>query len=52
MANNIGEKIRSMRKAAAMSQQKLGDEIGVSYQQIQKYEKGASSLSVPPAHSD
>lgn len=47
MANNIGEKIRKMRKAAGMSQQMLGNKIGVSYQQIQKYEKGASSLSVP-----
>ena len=47
MATLIGEKIRNMRKAAAMSQQRLGDKIGVSYQQIQKYEKGASNLSVP-----
>ena len=29
-----------------MSQMKLADLVGVSYQQIQKYEKGASSISV------
>jgi transcriptional regulator with XRE-family HTH domain len=36
-----------MRKAAGMSQMRLADKIGVSYQQVQKYEKGASKLSVP-----
>jgi transcriptional regulator with XRE-family HTH domain len=36
-----------MRKAAGMSQMKLAEKIGVSYQQVQKYEKGASKLSVP-----
>jgi transcriptional regulator with XRE-family HTH domain len=36
-----------MRKSAGMSQMRLADKIGVSYQQVQKYEKGASKLSVP-----
>ena len=43
----IGSLIREMRKAAGMSQMRLADKIGVSYQQVQKYEKGASKLSVP-----
>lgn len=30
-----------------MSQMRLADKIGVSYQQVQKYEKGTSKLSVP-----
>lgn len=47
MALNIGSLIREMRKAAGMSQMKLADKLGVSYQQVQKYEKGASKLSVP-----
>lgn len=47
MAHDIGSLIREMRKAAGMSQMRLADKIGVSYQQIQKYEKGASKLSVP-----
>ncbi len=42
----IGVLIRDMRKAAGMSQMKLAEKIGVSYQQIQKYEKGASQLNV------
>ena len=47
MAKDIGSMIRELRKAAAMSQSRLADKIGVSYQQVQKYEKGASNLSVP-----
>ena len=47
MAKDIGSMIRELRKAAAMSQSMLADKIGVSYQQVQKYEKGASKLSVP-----
>lgn len=47
MAHDIGSLIREMRKAAGMSQMRLADKIGVSYQMIQKYEKGTSKLSVP-----
>lgn len=47
MNNKIGSLIREMRKSAGMSQMRLADKIGVSYQQVQKYEKGASKLSVP-----
>ena len=42
----IGSLIRDMRKAAGMSQMRLAEKIGVSYQQIQKYEKGASQLNI------
>lgn len=42
----IGEKIRELRKEQGISQMKLADMVGVSYQQIQKYEKAASSISV------
>jgi transcriptional regulator with XRE-family HTH domain len=42
----MGELIRDMRKSAGMSQMKLAEKIGVSYQQVQKYEKGASQLNV------
>ena len=47
MTKQIGSLIREMRKSAGMSQMRLADKIGVSYQQVQKYEKGASKLSVP-----
>jgi transcriptional regulator with XRE-family HTH domain len=34
------------RKMLSMSQQKLGSALGLSFQQIQKYEKGANRISV------
>ncbi len=43
---HIGSLIRNMRKAAGLSQMALAERVGVSYQQIQKYEKGASEISI------
>ena len=42
----IGEKIRELRKEHGMSQMLLASLVGVSYQQIQKYEKASGSISV------
>lgn len=42
----IGELIRQMRKSSGMSQMQLADKVGVSYQQVQKYEKGINKLSL------
>ena len=42
----IGKKIRQMRKALGLSQIALAERIGISFQQIQKYEKGTSKISV------
>ena len=42
----IGEKIRGLRKGGGLSQMKLADMVGVSYQQIQKYEKASGNISV------
>ncbi|MDI7261925.1 MAG: helix-turn-helix transcriptional regulator [Thermodesulfobacteriota bacterium] len=41
----IGAEIKRIRKALGMSQMKLAEEIGVSFQQIQKYEKGINKIS-------
>jgi transcriptional regulator with XRE-family HTH domain len=41
----LGEKIRTRRVAAGISQAELGKELGVSFQQIQKYEKGVNRVS-------
>jgi len=41
----IGERIRSRRIQVGMSQQELGKALGVTFQQIQKYEKGANRVS-------
>ncbi|MEK6658006.1 MAG: helix-turn-helix transcriptional regulator [Nitrospirota bacterium] len=41
----IGEKIRALRKQFGLSQEKLGEIAGVTYQQIQKYENGTDRIS-------
>ncbi len=41
----IGARLRALRVAAGMSQSTLGEVIGVSFQQIQKYEKGKDRIS-------
>jgi len=43
---HIGGLIKILRKTAGISQMKLAERVGVSYQQIQKYEKGGSEISV------
>ena len=47
MAKDIGALIKEMRIAAGMSQMKLADKMGLSYQQIQKYEKCGNKIGVP-----
>ncbi|RJQ13878.1 MAG: XRE family transcriptional regulator [Nitrospiraceae bacterium] len=41
----IGHRIRQRREHLNISQEKLGEMIGVTYQQIQKYEKGTNRVS-------
>ena len=41
----LGVKIRSRRVEAGMSQEELGNALGVSFQQVQKYEKGVNRVS-------
>jgi transcriptional regulator with XRE-family HTH domain len=36
----VGQNIRLFRKAKGLSQTQLGDAIGVTFQQVQKYENG------------
>src|SRR5574337_2077883 len=42
----IGQIIKEVRQARGMTQMKLSELIGVSYQQVQKYEKGSDNISV------
>ncbi len=42
----IGDKIYSLRLAKGLSRQQLADSIGVTHQQLQKYEKGLNRISV------
>ena len=40
----VGRSIRVHRLAAGMSQTELGQKIGVTFQQVQKYEKGTNRV--------
>lgn len=42
---HVGGRIRARRKALGMSQSVLADALGVSFQQTQKYERGANRVS-------
>lgn len=42
---NIGSRLRNRRQNLGISQQKLGQSVGVTFQQIQKYEKGTNRVS-------
>lgn len=42
----VGRLIKETRKTKGMTQMELSERVGVSYQQIQKYEKGFDTISV------
>ena len=41
----VGRRVRSRRLECRLSQTELADRIGVTFQQVQKYEKGANRVS-------
>jgi DNA-binding XRE family transcriptional regulator len=59
---HVGSRVRVRRVTLGMSQEKLGDALGLTFQQVQKYEKGVNRigasrlqqisriLEVPPAY--
>jgi transcriptional regulator with XRE-family HTH domain len=42
---HVGSRVRMRRMMLGMSQEKLGDVLGLSFQQLQKYEKGMNRIS-------
>jgi transcriptional regulator with XRE-family HTH domain len=42
----IGQRVRVLRMQLGMSQEALAKEVGLTFQQIQKYEKGTNRISV------
>jgi transcriptional regulator with XRE-family HTH domain len=40
----VGRRVRTLRMERGMSQTDLGGELGITFQQIQKYEKGANRI--------
>ena len=59
---HVGSRVRMRRVLLGMSQEKLGEALGLTFQQVQKYEKGTNrigasrlqqiskTLNVPPAY--
>ena len=41
---HVGSRVRMRRMMLGMSQEKLGDALGLTFQQIQKYEKGTNRV--------
>lgn len=42
----IGLKIREFRLQAGFTQERLADELGITFQQVQKYEKGVTKVNL------
>ncbi len=40
----VGSRVRMRRMMLSMSQEKLGDALGLTFQQVQKYEKGTNRI--------
>jgi transcriptional regulator with XRE-family HTH domain len=40
----VGSRVRMRRKMLGLSQEKLGEKLGITFQQIQKYEKGTNRI--------
>lgn len=41
---HVGSRIRLRRTMLGMSQEKLGESLGITFQQVQKYEKGTNRV--------
>lgn len=42
---NVGMQLRQRRSLLGLSQEKLAEQVGITFQQIQKYENGANRIS-------
>lgn len=41
----IGRRLRAARQLKGLSQEALGEKVGVTFQQVQKYERGANRIA-------
>lgn len=44
MDAHVGSRVRLRRMLLGMSQEKLGEQLGLTFQQVQKYEKGVNRI--------
>jgi transcriptional regulator with XRE-family HTH domain len=47
---HVGSRVRMRRMMLGMSQEKLGDALGLTFQQVQKYEKGTNRIGASRLH--
>jgi transcriptional regulator with XRE-family HTH domain len=47
---HVGSRVRMRRMLIGMSQEKLGDALGLTFQQVQKYEKGTNRIGASRLH--
>ena len=45
-SRGIGEKVKKKRRELGISQEELAEKLGVTYQQVQRYENGTNRLNV------
>ena len=46
----VGGRVRQRRTMLGMSQEKLGEALGLTFQQVQKYERGANRIGASRLH--
>ena len=42
---HVGKRVRQRRKMMGITQEKLGETLGLTFQQVQKYERGTNRIS-------
>ena len=47
---HVGSRVRLRRNMLGLSQEKLGEAIGLTFQQVQKYERGTNRISASRLH--
>ncbi|MEL0105462.1 MAG: helix-turn-helix transcriptional regulator [Rhodospirillaceae bacterium] len=47
---HVGSRVRLRRTLLGLSQEKLGEAVGLTFQQIQKYERGANRIGASRLH--
>ena len=47
---HVGTRVRLRRNMLGLSQEKLGEAIGLTFQQVQKYERGANRIGASRLH--
>lgn len=48
---HVGSRVRLRRMMLNMSQEKLGEQLGITFQQVQKYEKGTNRIGASRLHA-